>query len=103
MFANNPIPVWNWYRPKGSADATDRVRALYMDAPFSYTNAAGAHRFPGGNWLIEDEDGSNPRAMAPEEFRSTYERLDEARAERTPPEIPQPEPDAPSPDSTTLQ
>ena len=103
MFANNPIPVWNWYRPKGEDRPEFRVRALYMDAPFTYTNSAGVFRVPGGNWLIENAEGAQPRSMCDADFRILYERIDEARAERTPPENPQPEPDEPSPDSTTLQ
>jgi hypothetical protein len=103
MFANDPIPVWNWYQPKGDPRPEYRVRALYMDAPFSYTNSAGVFRIPGGNWLIEDAEGQFPRSMGDWDFRNLYERVEEARAERTDPHQPQPEPDAPAPDSTVLQ
>ena len=102
MFANDPIPVWNWYRPKGDERVSSRVRALYLDAPFTYTNAAGVFRVPGGNWLIEKDDGSDPRSITDADFRLLYERIEDARAERTPPEQPQPQPDAPAPDSTVL-
>ena len=103
MEANDPVPVWNWYQPKGDARSEYRVRAIYMNAPFSYTNAAGIFRIPGGNWLIEDKEGEYPRSMSDADFRNHYERVDEARAERTDEHQPQPPPEAPAPDSTVLQ
>jgi len=66
------------------------VRAMHMTKVFTYVGAQGAVRGQAGEWLIEDREGKNPRALEDKVFKALYAPCEPERPELIQPPDPAP-------------